>query len=823
MIQRASLHALALLGLASSPFAQAKQPVPTRAQAGPESALVTANQAFSSSGVTLLSQVTPGQISSASGNDCWGYVSPSGREYAIMCTDNGTAWVEITDPSNPDVLVFHDGPDSSWRDVKVFEDHAYAVSEGGQGIQVFDMSAIDAGTVSYLGDVTGGGLSSNSHNVVINEASGYLYRVGVGFGDMGIYDLNASKSNPPLVATWSTQYLHDAQVHTFTTGPAAGKEVVLGCAEGNGFWTIDVTDKGNIQLMDTVTWPQIGYSHQGWLDENEQYFYLNDELDESNFGLDTTTIVIDVSDPSNISVAATFDNNNPAIGHNGYVAGDLLYEANYTSGMRIFDLAANPLNPPEIAWFDSYDGGDAASFDGLWSCYPFFPSGIVIGSDLIEGLLIMYVGDPLVVLTLGVTPPALVSPAGQVLPLTISENSPGDLQPGSETFHYDNGSGWQSIPLSNLGAGNYEAQFPSLTCGSKVAYYFSADSTNGFSWFAPAGGQNAPYTALVATSETVVFHDDFEADLGWVVSNQGATTGDWERGVPVDDSGWEYDPASDSDGSGQCFLTDNDFGNTDVDDGSVRVRSADLDLTGQNVVVQYDYYLNLTDASGIDRLLVEANDTVGGSGWIEVARHDTSGGTSWRTHQLVASDFTDVGVGLSTAVQIRFEANDSDPQSIVEAGLDAFFVKTLDCGPAASYCTAGVSAAGCQAALSASGAPSLSLPSGFDVSGTGGEGSKDGIFFFGWNGRQANPWGNGTSYQCVVPPVKRTPLQSGGGIAGQCDGAWSLDFNAYVAAHPQKAPPLGFATQIQLWYRDPGSTSNQTTSLSDALEFTPAP
>jgi len=625
------------------------------------------------------------------------------------------------------------------------------------------------------------------------------------------------------VGAWSGAYIHDAQVHTYTTGPAAGKEVVFACVGGSGFRTVDVTDKASMFQLDSVTWSQLSYSHQGGIDKNEQYFYVNDELDEQNYGIDTKTIVVDVADPSNISVASTFDNNNPAIGHNGYVTADeLLFEANYTSGVRVFDLAVNPLNPPEVAWYDTWPSDDSPSFDGLWSVYPYFPSGIVIGSDISNGLFVWWLGNPLVVVSLAVTPPSILAPSGQTLPVNITEANPGDLQAGTETLHYDDGGGWQSTPLAALGGASYEAQFPALACGNVVSYYFSAESTNGLTWREPSGGQGTPYTALVATSETIFFQDDFETDKGWVATNQGAFSGDWDRGVPVDDPGWSYDPNSDSDGSGKCWLTWNAFGNTDVDSGAVRLRSPDLDLTGANITVQYDYYLNLTDASGIDAIKVEANDQAG-SGWVQMIRHTTSGGTAWRTHQLVAADFAAKSVALTSNVRIRFEANDSDPQSINESGIDAFVVKSLECDPIASYCSPGTSASGCRINLSGSGTPSLSLASGFTVSGANGEGSKDGIFFFGQSGQQANPWGNGTSYQCVVPPVKRTPIQSGGGTQGACDASFSLDFNAYIAANPQKAPSSGSPTQLQLWYRDPLNTSNQTTSLSDGLEFTMAP
>ena len=92
------------------------------------------------------------------------------------------------------------------------------------------------------------------------------------------------------------------------------------------------------------------------------------------------------------------------------------------------------------------------------------------------------------------------------------------------------------------------------------------------------------------------------------------------------------------------------------------------------------------------------------------------------------------------------------------------------------------------------------------------------------NGQQANPWGNGTSYQCVVPPVVRTPTFTAGvGTIGACDGSFALDLNAFwcptLPERPQKNPGAGAMVQAQLWYRDPRSTSNQTTSLSDAVEF----
>ena len=98
-----------------------------------------------------------------------------------------------------------------------------------------------------------------------------------------------------------------------------------------------------------------------------------------------------------------------------------------------------------------------------------------------------------------------------------------------------------------------------------------------------------------------------------------------------------------------------------------------------------------------------------------------------------------------------------------------------------------------------------------------------GLFFFGWNGRQANTWGNGSSYQCVVPPTRRTPLQAGTGTPGACDGSYSLDLNARWTSVPRHNPGAGAVVQAELWYRDPLNTSNRTSSMSDAVEFTVCP
>ncbi|HRV82354.1 MAG TPA: choice-of-anchor B family protein, partial [Planctomycetota bacterium] len=154
---------------------------------------------FASNNVQLLAWIPLNLIdNSSSGNDCWGYVSGTGREIGIIGTQAGTAFFDLSNPGNPLQIGYVDGPDSLWRDVKVFQTYAYIVSEGGSGIQVVDLANVDSGQVTLVNTITTGG-DLASHNVAINTDSGYLYRCGGGSNGLRIYNLNANPAAPSFV------------------------------------------------------------------------------------------------------------------------------------------------------------------------------------------------------------------------------------------------------------------------------------------------------------------------------------------------------------------------------------------------------------------------------------------------------------------------------------------------------------------------------------------------------------------------------------------------------------------------------------------------
>ena len=146
-------------------------------------------------------------------------------------------------------------------------------------------------------------------------------------------------------------------------------------------------------MISQGVYPNDSYTHQGWLTEDQRYFIGNDELDESNFGFNTRTLIFDVSDLDSPEFLAQYLHPTASTDHNAYVKGRFVYQSNYTSGLRIVDLddlLTTGGAVEEVAFFDTYRPNDNVGFGGgSWSNYPFFESGIVIVSDQGGGLFVV--------------------------------------------------------------------------------------------------------------------------------------------------------------------------------------------------------------------------------------------------------------------------------------------------------------------------------------------------------------------------------------------------------------------------------------------------
>ena len=280
------------------------------------------------------------------------------------------------------------------------------------------------------------------------------------------------------------------------------------------------------------------------------------------------------------------------------------------------------------------------------------------------------------------TPTTLPAATETTFAVEIANGSEA-YDPGSALLYYRyDGGAFLSAPLTSPLAGSLlNAALPAAACDDTPEFYIEAMGDEGAVVRAPDDAPSDLFVAVVGMSDTRI-DDDFEADLGWTTEVLGATTGQWQRGTPVDDPGWQYDPISDSDGSGQCYLTQNELGNTDVDDGSVRLMSPLIDLSSGESIVSYDYFLRLTNTDGGDRMLVEASENDDAGPWTQIALHDTDGALAWRSVTIDAADFASAGVTPGATMRLRFTVNDADPPSIVEAGIDHLLARSLVCNDA---------------------------------------------------------------------------------------------------------------------------------------------
>jgi choice-of-anchor B domain-containing protein len=376
---------------------------------------------FPCKNVNLLGHLTLAEIGGGEiANDMWGWVDRrTKREYAIVGKTNGTAFVDITNPRKPR-FVAHLPTQSAaggqfWRDIKVYKDHAFVVSEHtGHGMQVFDLERLrefrwNDAPATVQADVVYDRVS-NTHNLDINTESGYAYLVGTStchngtqHGGLHMVDIRNPRNptfagcalaEPPAAPI--TNYVHDSQCVNYR-GPDRryrGREICFGSNE-EAVTIYDVTDKSDPRVISQRTYPQASYTHQGWLAKGGKYFVFNDELDELSGSAPEakqTTYIVNVERLDNPGTVMASPNNTTSTDHNLYIKDEVIYESNYSSGLRLFDEDTVPSGDlREIGYFDVYPENDLPGFDGgTWSNYSRYRDDDIVGvSSMDRGLFVL--------------------------------------------------------------------------------------------------------------------------------------------------------------------------------------------------------------------------------------------------------------------------------------------------------------------------------------------------------------------------------------------------------------------------------------------------
>jgi choice-of-anchor B domain-containing protein len=340
---------------------------------------------------------------SESSSDIWGWTDPvTGIEYAIINQYDHTAFVDLSDPAAPFVVGTLAAPSEAVaRDAKTYADHALiGTDNGGAPLQVFDLTRlrdVESPPATFTADAEYTA-ATGPHNLALDPESGFAYLVAIDSevcaGSMHIVDVRTPTA-PTYAGCFGApgEIFHDAQCVTYDGPDAdyAGRELCFGSAPGSGTLTIvDVTDKAAPELIIEAPYPNPAYTHQGWLTDDGRYFLLNDEFDEAQFGINSRTVVFDVEDLDDPTVAFEHFGEAGSTDHNLFVHDGYVYQANYTSGLRILDLAnIDDGSLSEAAFFDTHPEDDATGFDGAFGVYPYFESGIVVVSDMARGLFVL--------------------------------------------------------------------------------------------------------------------------------------------------------------------------------------------------------------------------------------------------------------------------------------------------------------------------------------------------------------------------------------------------------------------------------------------------
>eukprot|EP00536_Pseudo-nitzschia_multiseries_P010175 jgi/Psemu1/288937/fgenesh1_pg.303_\ len=368
-------------------------------------------------------------------NDVWGWTSTeTNREFIIWGVEEGVYFVEINTSKTKNFFVWGFLPTSTThklqRDIKVIGDFAYIGAEAqGHGIQIFDMNrlldlrrkqdcennkycTVLAADLTYKGDSNGVYKVGNTHNIVANHESNYLYLVGGNNGcNGGLHIVDVSNPlRPQFVACYGDDgYVHDAHCVNYKgPDPKHQNREICVCFNQVRVTIVDVTDKSDIFIVSKTYYQKTGYTHQGWFSSDHRHVVFGDEVDEvSGKAPKTRSMILDVSDLSDPTNYQEFFGNTNSIDHNQYILKasdygdgslspdtDLIFQANYLDGLRIlqvvdYDNASNG-GIVEVGFFDTFPFATGQPYyGGAWSVYPYFPSGMVAISSIQEGLFIV--------------------------------------------------------------------------------------------------------------------------------------------------------------------------------------------------------------------------------------------------------------------------------------------------------------------------------------------------------------------------------------------------------------------------------------------------
>lgn len=679
---------------------------------------------------TLFAQLNLTQLGHRSYNqelsDVWGYAT-GGNEYAIVGVFNGTSIVDVTTPASPAQLHFIPGPNSTWRDMKVWGDYAFVTNESDSGLLIIDMTGLPS-TINYKHWFGNNGVSfSSAHNIFIDE-QGYGYIVGANTmgGGAIVVDLFTDPWNPDVQIVYDLAYIHDIFVRGDTMWNAQ-------ISAGN-FNIVDISDKAPntvpaSKVLGTQNTPD-NFTHNCWLSADGNFLFTTDEVSGAFLA------AYDVSDPQNITEVDRLQSNpgSGVIPHNTFWIDNFLVTSYYRDGVHITDVT-QPNNMVEMGFFDTSPGLSGTGFNGCWGVYPYLPSGNILATDIENGLYILGpTYQQACYLRGNVTDSATTFPISNsdvTVSVAAYANTTSDILGDYRTGFQI--AGTYDVTFSKLGyypktiTGvsvahgvtttldvELRPQIPFLTRGSVTdsitgqgidgaqvlfvadnATYTATCDVNGdytvsnmfentYDIYAGSWGYWTKAKNSFLAGSNVDFelapgyYDDFILDFNWTETGN-AVRGEWERGEPVGTSfGGPSNPDFDVTGDfgDQAYVTGNGgggAGSDDVDNGNTVLTSPsfDLDTYLYPAIHYYRWFFNAGGQGFPNDSLIITLDNGTSSAVVDLAENGDGTESQWTQHRILVNDF----LTPSSTMTITVETFDRQGSGhLVEGGFDFFYV-----------------------------------------------------------------------------------------------------------------------------------------------------
>ena len=310
-------------------------------------------------------------------NDVWGYVDETGIEYALVGAKDGVSIMSLEDPYNPVEKLWLAGDESPWRDLKTHGDFLYVTTEAKSGLLIVDLSPLPNGEITNYTYYKGpSGFSwESAHNLYIDEDGfAYIFGANRGKGGVIILDVATDPMNPIEVGVFDEWYVHDGYVRDNLMYLAHIYEGLISI--------VDISIKNAPVLLGTANTPS-NFAHNIWPSDDGNFAFTTDEVSGGYLA------AFDVSDPANIIEVGRIQSS-PGKGivpHNVHVYLNWLVTSYYTDGVTVHDIS-RPHNMIEVGNFDTTPLQSIYT-QGCWGAYPFLPSGLILATDIEEGLFIL--------------------------------------------------------------------------------------------------------------------------------------------------------------------------------------------------------------------------------------------------------------------------------------------------------------------------------------------------------------------------------------------------------------------------------------------------